>query len=162
MFLIFIYLFIFWLRLGLHCCAQDFSSCGEHGLLFVSVHGRLIAVASLVVEHGLQAHRLQQLWHVGSVVAACGPQRAQASVVVVHGLSSCGARVLGCMGFSSCGAQSQQLWLTGMQAQQLWHTGLVALRHVGSSRIRAQTCVPCIGRRVLNHCATTEVPGSVF
>ena len=34
--------------------------------------------------------------------------------------------------------------------------GLVALRHVGSSRIRARTRVPCIGRWVLNHCATRE------
>ena len=30
-----------------------FSSCGEQGLLFVAVRGLLIAVASLVVEHGL-------------------------------------------------------------------------------------------------------------
>ena len=35
--------------------------------------------------------------------------------------------------------------------------GLVALQHVGSSRTRAQTCFPCIGRRILNHCATREV-----
>ena len=27
--------------------------CGERGLLFVAVHGFLIAVASLVAEHGL-------------------------------------------------------------------------------------------------------------
>ena len=39
--------------LGLRCCTQAFSSCGEWGLLFVAVHGLLIAVASLVVEHGL-------------------------------------------------------------------------------------------------------------
>ena len=30
-----------------------FSSCGEQGLLFVAVRGLLIAVAPLVVEHGL-------------------------------------------------------------------------------------------------------------
>ena len=36
--------------------------------------------------------------------------------------------------------------------------GLVALRHVWSSRTRARTHVPCIGRRILNHCATREVP----
>ena len=30
-----------------------FSSCGEQGLLFVAVRGLLIAVASLVAEHGL-------------------------------------------------------------------------------------------------------------
>ena len=49
--------------------------------------------------------------------------------------------------FSSCGR-----W-----AQQLWHTGLVPPRHVGSSRTRDQTRVPCIGRRILNHCTTREV-----
>ena len=50
----FIYLFILFLAaLGLRCCAQAFSSCGEQGLLFVVVRGLLIAVASLVAEHGL-------------------------------------------------------------------------------------------------------------
>ena len=39
--------------LGLCCCAQAFSSCGERELLFVAVHGLLTMVASLVVEHGL-------------------------------------------------------------------------------------------------------------
>ena len=34
---------------------------------------------------------------------------------------------------------------------------LVSPWHVGSSRIRARTRVPCIGRRILNHCATREV-----
>ena len=33
--------------------AHGLSSCAERGLLFVAVHGLLIAVASLVVEHGL-------------------------------------------------------------------------------------------------------------
>ena len=63
------------------------------------------------------------------------------------------------MGFSSCGTQAQQLWLAGSraQAQQLWHTGLVTPWHVGSSQTRAGTHVPCIGRRILKHCTTTEV-----
>ena len=39
--------------LGLHCCAQAFSSCSKRGLLFVVVRGLLIVVASLVREHGL-------------------------------------------------------------------------------------------------------------
>ena len=39
--------------LGLRCCAWAFSSCGERGLFFVVVRGLLIAVASLVAEHGL-------------------------------------------------------------------------------------------------------------
>ena len=68
----FIYLFILFLAvLGLCCCARAFSSCGEWGLLFVAVRGLLIAVAS---RRGAQA--------LG----------AWASVVVAHGLSSCGAR----------------------------------------------------------------------
>ena len=49
-YLFFIYLFL--AALGLRYCARAFSSCGERGLLFVAVHGLLIAVASLV-EHGL-------------------------------------------------------------------------------------------------------------
>ena len=35
--------------------------------------------------------------------------------------------------------------------------GLVPQRHVGSSRTRDRTHVPCIGKRILNHCATREV-----
>ena len=51
--LILFYLFILLLAaLGLRCCARAFSSCSELGLLFVEVHGLLIAVASLVAEHG--------------------------------------------------------------------------------------------------------------
>ena len=45
--------FFFLAVLGLRCCTQAFSSCGEWGLLFVAVHRLLIEVASLVVEHGL-------------------------------------------------------------------------------------------------------------
>ena len=37
----------------LRCYTRAFSSFGEWGPLFVVVHGLLIAVASLVVEHGL-------------------------------------------------------------------------------------------------------------
>ena len=40
----------------------------------------------------------------------------------------------------------------------LWLAGLVAPRHVGSSQTRARTRVPCIGRQILNHCATREDP----
>ena len=110
-------LFFFFLAvLGLHCCTRAFSSCSEWGLLFVAVRGLLIAVASLVVEHGLQELGLQQLWLRSSRV----------------------------------------------QAQQLWHTGLVAPWLVGSSQTRARTYVPCIGRRILNHCATREVPQVLY
>ena len=48
------YLFyLFLAALGLRCCMQAFSSCGERGLLFVAVRRLLIVVASLVEEHGL-------------------------------------------------------------------------------------------------------------
>ena len=55
---LFIYLFIYFIylvlaALGLRCCTQAFSSCGERGLLFVVVCGLLSAVASLVAEQGL-------------------------------------------------------------------------------------------------------------
>ena len=46
-------LFLFLAVLGLRCCMWAFSSCGERGLLFVLERGLLIAVASLVGEHGL-------------------------------------------------------------------------------------------------------------
>ena len=60
--------------LGLYCCTRASSSCGEWGLLFVVVHGLLIAVASL----------------------CCGARAlgAQASVVVALRLRSCGSRAL--------------------------------------------------------------------
>ena len=68
------------------------------------------------------------------------------------------------VGFSSCGMWAQQLWLAGsrVQAQQLWRTGLVAPWHVGSSRDRARTRVPCIGRQIPNHCTTREAPTYVI
>ena len=114
---------LFLAPLGLHCCMWAFSSCGERGLLFIQVHGLLIAVASLVLEHGLQVH-----------------------------------------GLHSCGTWAQQLWLVDSraQAQQLWHTGLAAPWHVGSTRTRARTHVPCIGRQIVNHCTTREAPRYLF
>ena len=79
-----IYLFIYLIlvTLGLRCCTWAFSSCGDWGLVFVVVHGLLIAVAS----------------HCGS--QALG---AWASIVVAYGLSSCGSWALEHR-LSSCGA----------------------------------------------------------
>ncbi|XP_059873971.1 radixin isoform X1 [Delphinus delphis] len=62
-----------------------------------------------------------------------------------------------CCGLSRRGAQAPDA-----QAQRPWPTGPAAPRHVGSSRTRARTRVPCIGRRTLNHCATREALGFVF
>uniref|UniRef100_A0A8C6F8N6 Polycomb group ring finger 6 n=1 Tax=Monodon monoceros TaxID=40151 RepID=A0A8C6F8N6_MONMO len=65
----------------------------------------------------------------------------------------CGTRASHCCGLSRCGAQ-----VPDTQAQRPWLTGPAASRHVGSSRTRARTRVPCISRRTLNHCATREAP----
>ena len=62
-----------------------------------------------------------------------------------------GARASHYRGLSCCGAQAPDA-----QAQQLWPTGLVAPWHVRSSQTRARTRVPCIGRQILNRCATRE------
>ena len=56
-------------------------------------------------------------------------------------------------GFSSCGTPALERRLRSCGAR-----GLVAPRHVGSSWTRARTRLPCIGRRILNHCATREAP----
>ena len=61
---------LFLALLGLCCCTWAFSSCDVEGLLFDTVHGIFIAVASLVVEHRLQVLGLQQLQRTGSVVVA--------------------------------------------------------------------------------------------
>ena len=68
-----------------------------------------------------------------------------------------GAQAFHYRGLSCCGAQAPDV-----QARQLWLTGLVAPRHVGSSQTRARTRIPCIGRQILNHCATREAPRYVF
>ena len=46
-------IYLFLAVLGLHFCKWAFSGCAEWGLLFIVVRGLLIAVASLVEEHGL-------------------------------------------------------------------------------------------------------------
>ena len=46
-------IYLFLAALGLRCCVQAFPICGKQGLLFVAVRRLLIAVASLVAEHGL-------------------------------------------------------------------------------------------------------------
>ena len=51
-FLNFICLFVWLVVLGLCYCTRAFSSCGEQGLFFIVVRRLLIAVASLVAEHG--------------------------------------------------------------------------------------------------------------
>ena len=77
-------LILFLAVLGLRYCTWAFSSCSEWGLLSVVVHWLFIAVASLVVEHGLYG-----AW--SSVTAACrlGSCGSQA---LEHGPSNCVAQ----------------------------------------------------------------------
>ena len=75
-------------------------------------------------------------------------QLRQAGATLYRGAGASHYRGLPCYGAQAPDAQAQQLWLTG----------LVAPRHVGSSQTRVRTRVPCIGRRILNHCATREAP----
>ena len=56
---LFLFIYLFMATLGLRCCVRAFSLCSEQGLLFIVVHRLLIALASLVVEHGLFVRGLQ-------------------------------------------------------------------------------------------------------
>ena len=77
----FIHLFIFACA-GSSLLCKLFSSWGEQGLLFVALCG-LLAVASLVVEQGLEAQGLWQLQHLGSGSHFLGSVHT-GSIVVVH------------------------------------------------------------------------------
>ena len=59
-----ILLYLFLAVLGLCCYVLAFSSCSDWGLLFAAIQGLLIAVSSLVAEHGLL--------NVGSVTVVFG------------------------------------------------------------------------------------------
>jgi len=60
-----------------------------------------------------------------------------------------------CGGFPCCREQAVGTWAAVIAALGL--TGIVVPRHVGSSRIRNQTHVPCIGRQILNHWTTRDI-----
>ena len=76
-------------------------------------------------------------------------------------LSSCGVQASHCSSFSFCRARTlgyERFGHCSTQAKESCCTGLSALRHVGSSQTRDRTYVPCIGRWILIHCFTREVP----
>ena len=73
-----------------------------------------------------------------------------------------------CVRFPSSGEHLLSSWRTWLliavgsrcraPAQWLWHMGLAAPWHVGSSRTRDQAHVSCLGKRNLNHWATSKAP----
>ena len=89
LFCLFVYLFL--VVLGLCCSEQNFSSCSDQGLLFITACGLPTVVASLAAEDRLLVHSFsscctwaQWLQLAGSVVG---------SVVVLQGLgrpTACG------------------------------------------------------------------------
>ena len=89
------------------------------------------------------------LWPRWVFVAAC-----RLSLVVVSGCYS----ALPCTGFSLQWLLLFRSLGSRAQAQQLWYMGLVDPCNVGSSRTRDWTCVPCIGRQILNHWTPRKVP----
>ena len=76
----------------------------------------------------------------------------------VRNFSGCGK-----WGLRSRGGAQASRWgafpcRRGQNAQaQLRHAGLVPAQHLEFSRTRDWTCVPCVGRWVLNHWATREI-----
>ena len=83
---IFIYLLIYFWLCWVFVASVGFLQLRRAGAILHCSVWLLIVVASLVAEYGLQARRLQQLWHKGSVAVARGLQN-EGSVIVAHGLS---------------------------------------------------------------------------
>ena len=77
--------------------------------------------------------------------------------------SSCGK--LGPLFIAVRGARASLVAEHRLQTRRLSNCGSraqFAPLHVGSSQTRARTRVLCIGRRILNRCATREAPSNVF
>ena len=51
---LFLFIYLYWAVLGLHCCVWAFSGCGNRRLLCCDALVSHIMVASFVVEHRLQ------------------------------------------------------------------------------------------------------------
>ena len=87
---------------------------------------------SVAVVSGLRSSCSVQTSQFGGFSCKAQALGLRASVVAVHGLSSCGSHAVG--------AQTQQ-----------WLTSSVTLWLVGSSWTRGGTHVPCLGRQILYH-----------
>ena len=80
--------------------------------------------------------------------------------------SGCGewkaALLLQGAGFSCSGFTCWGPWALGTRGSVGVAHKLSCLQHVGSSRIRAWTCAPCIGQQILNHWTAKEVHQELF
>ena len=107
-----LFMFLFWAVLGLCCCTEFSRVAASRGYSPAVMSGLLIAVASLVAEHGLQG--------------------ASASAAAAHGLSNCSSQTLEHR-FNSCGAGAQSLhcrWnLPGPGIKPVFNTGRQILYH---------------------------------
>ena len=95
-------------------------------------------------------------WMRWVFVAACGFSLA----VVNRGYSTAEVhRLLLLQSLSPRTCRLQELWQAGsiVVAHGLHYS--VTWQHVGSSQTRDRTCVSCIGRQILKHWTTREVPG---
>ena len=68
---------------------------------------------------------------------------------------------------SSCSVQASHCMASLVRSMAPGHVGseiegLVALKHVESSWIRDQTCIPCISRQILNYWTTRKAPCPAF
>ena len=72
LFQIYFLFYLFLAVLGLHCCSWTLSSFDKWRLFFSAVYKLLIAVASLVAQHKLQAHASVAVMHWLSCFASCG------------------------------------------------------------------------------------------
>ena len=96
-------------------------------------------------------------WHVAFLSLQSGELLSTAECgLLVVGAPRCGAPALGRVG------SAWQLRGSQAQAWQLWPMGLVALWYVGSSQIRDQTHVFCVGKWILYRWATREAQSLTF
>ena len=99
-----------------------------------------------------------QCW-VLAVVRGCpviAASQQGLTLVLVHRLLAAGASVPE-HGLQALRLQWSGLAGSGAWAEPLWCPGFFAPQFVGSSQTRDQTCVRCIGRRILSHWSTREV-----
>ena len=83
-------------------------------------------------------------------------------IMAMLGLCCCAWAYSSCGVWAYCSGFSLQSTGSRYSGSVVVDNCLVVPRHVGSSQTREQTRVPCIGRQILIHWATREVPPWIF